>query len=219
MHKSSTTENYVEYINKHILPFIDYTSLHESYNTDDMIYAKGILNSLHEAMIKIYGSEPLSAFDGLDGFVMIPGVVQGIRNNKICLVLLELDLSSAGEHWGTSFICRYGVIPDGEDGGMELVAMGMEIGSYNYCYTADISRDIHVDMSNLPDKLKSVLKDFRNHTADLSPKNNRLVRVKTAKDCENKEKQSVIKELRDAEKQPSKPKKEKSSRKKAGPEH
>jgi hypothetical protein len=42
-----------------------------------------------------------------------------------------------------------------------------EIGAYDYCYTAVIPGDIHVDHSRLPNELKAILKDFRSHKAVL----------------------------------------------------
>ena len=36
-------------------------------------------------------------------------------------------------------------------------------GIYDYGYTAAITDDIHVDKERLPDALKEILEDFRNH--------------------------------------------------------
>lgn len=103
MDEKNSKEKYLDYINSHILPFIDYYELQESYETD-MDYAKGILNRLHKAMREVYGSEPLNEYNGDDGFVVIPGVLRGRKSEKMCIALLELDLSSSGEHWGTNYL-------------------------------------------------------------------------------------------------------------------
>ena len=97
MDGKTNTDQFVEYINKNILPFIDYTALQASYDTD-MAHAKGVLNWLHKAMIAEYGSEHLDEYDGDEGFVVIPGIVRGRETGKICLALLDIDLSSSGEH-------------------------------------------------------------------------------------------------------------------------
>jgi hypothetical protein len=102
----SGRRRYIEFLNTEILPFIDYQKLNKSYETD-MVYAKGILNRLHEAMVTAYGSNTL---DGMEDFVVIPGVVRGRESGKLCIALLELDLSSSGEHWGTKYMSKYGVI-------------------------------------------------------------------------------------------------------------
>ena len=192
METKNTTDQYIEYINKKILLFIDYKKLQTSYDTD-MVYAKGILNRLHEAMAGVYGSEQLGSEDGDDGFVVIPGVVQGRETGKVCLALLDIDLSSSGEHWGTAFLVEGGIISQNEayskDGGEEAAEMRKMIapyGVYDYCYTAKIPDDIHVRINQLPVALLDVLKDFRNYRALLTN--------------EVKVKRSVKDRLRDAQK-------------------
>ena len=55
----SKLEQYIDYINEHILPFIDYEALDRSYQTVEKEYAKGILNLLHTAMLEQYGDTRL----------------------------------------------------------------------------------------------------------------------------------------------------------------
>jgi len=163
MSQTNTVDQYIEHINSHILRFIDYSRLQKSYETD-MVYAKGVLHRLHEAMVDSYGSERLGMDHGDEGFVVIPGIVRGMESGNVCLALLDLDLSSSGEHWGTSFLCEFGVVPQGVgDNERAGKIMGDRIGSYDYCYTATIPNDIHVEEMRLPADLKSILKDFRNH--------------------------------------------------------
>lgn len=167
------TDIYIRSINAHILPFIDYPALHRSYETD-MAYAKGILRRLHDAMIAAYGSEKLYEVDSGDGFVLIPGVLRSQVSGRMCLALLELDLSSGGEHWGTSYLCKYGVIPEGIE---RLASKGAPVDAvremnrlyipYDYGYTAVIPNDIHIRKSSLPEPLRDVLYDFHNHSTDL----------------------------------------------------
>ena len=164
MNEKSSTHRYIEYINANIVPFIDYDELQKSYATEKMTYARCILNKLHEAMVKIYGSEQLEEFDGDEGFVAIPGFVRGRDNGQLCLALLDIDLSSSGEHWGTTFFCKYGVISQADfdkyPAAREIVK---QIGVYDYCYTATIPGDIHVDNGRLPDKLKEILNELGTH--------------------------------------------------------
>ena len=171
MNDKSKTEQYVEYINSNILPFVDYDKMQESYDTD-MTYGKGVLRRLHDAMCLIYGGEHLSEDIGNEGFVVVPGTIQGKKSGKFCIVLLELDLSSSGEHWGTSFLCRSGVISQSEaysnhDDASEMRKAIKPYGEYDYCYTASIPRDLHISNSQLPKGLADILSDFRNHRAIL----------------------------------------------------
>jgi hypothetical protein len=224
MDNKNKTNQYVEHINEYILPFINYTALQASYYTRDMAYAKGVLNHLHEAMVKIYGSENLSEEDGDDGFVVIPGIVRGKDTGNICLVLLDIDLSSSGEHWGTAFICEHGVISQNNIGKDPAVRKVLDaIGHYDYCYTAKIY-DIHVSHSRLPNELKNFLSDFRNHNKLFSPGNIKLEKQKKvsktpADDIQGvTEKSSVVDKIRESGKTSKTPKKDKSPRKKQTPE-
>ncbi|MDR1537882.1 MAG: hypothetical protein LBU32_07775 [Clostridiales bacterium] len=177
MKAKSKTERYIDHINAHILLLIDYSELHASYETD-MEYAKGVLNRLHEAMVEVYGGETLGETDGDGGFVIIPGVVRGMDSGKVCLALLELDLSSSGEHWGTDYLCKYGLIS--QDGAStdytprvpdirKLVTEKMNAAfvPYEYGCTARLPGDIHVRKSALPEAIRDVLNDFHNHSVSL----------------------------------------------------
>jgi len=159
--KKTTTERYVDYIDKNILPVINYNKLQASYSSD-MVYAKTILNLLHKAMVKIYGGESFELNSGDEEFVVIPGVVRGIKSGNMVIVLLELDLSSSGEHCGTTFLCKYGAIPqDGNKNDPEVQDIHSMFMPYEYCYTATIPDDIHVNYENLSKEIKNVLNDFR----------------------------------------------------------
>jgi len=202
MIEKNKTDIYVDCINKHILQSVDYSELQKSYDTD-MLYAKTILNKLHDAMIKVYGGEQLGEYDGDDGIVIIPGIVRGRESGKMCVVLLDIDISSSGEHWGTTFLCEYGVVNQNQAysnkaNAAELRKAIQPYGSYDYCYTAKIPGDIHIDKARLPEDMQSVLRDFRNH---------------------NGEKPSVMNQIRETAKDSEESNKNKQTKKKAGPEH
>lgn len=124
--------------------------------------------------MKAYGGDTLHPdYDGdmVDNSVVIPGVVQGRKTGNICLALLELDLSSSGEHWQTTFLCGHGIIPqDGENLPRDITApVVYSFVPYDYCYTAKIPNDIHIRHDKLPDGIKEMLSTFREHTAELPP--------------------------------------------------
>jgi hypothetical protein len=134
-----------------------------------------ILNRLHEAMVEVYGNDYFEREDGDDGFVVIPGVLHGRETGKICLALLDIDLSSSGEHWGITFLVWSGVISQSEayskDGGQAAAEIKNAIapyGVYSYAYTAEIPDDIHVSTESTPTALLDILNDFRNHRALLT---------------------------------------------------
>ena len=215
MNEKNKTDRYVDYINIYILPFIDYHKLQDSYDTD-MIYAKGILNCLHEAMVKIYGGEQLDEYDGDSrGCVFIPGIVRGIETGKLCLVFLDIDLSAPVEHYTLAFLCKYGVVQQDSlflpDIDAETKNLCDQYMPYDYCYTAGVSGDIHINKNRLPEGLKAVLKDFRNHKAELLFEHEELA-----------EKPSTLGEIKqskkDARERPPAPKKDTPGRKKSDPD-
>jgi len=222
----SKQENFIDYINGHILPFIDYDKLQASYETD-MAYAKGILNRLHEAMVASYGGERLDELDGDDCFVVIPGVLRGRDSGNLCLALFDLDLSSSGEHWGTTYLCEHGVVVQGDKvNDPAAITMDAAHVPYDYCYTATIPCDIHVNKARLPDELKTVLTDFRGHSAVLmnesEPLQGKSALISdaaiTTDGSVGDEKPSVLEQIREAAKTPKEPRGDKPSRDKSGPE-
>jgi len=200
-----------------------------------MVYAKGILNRLHEAMVAVYGSERLGEQDGDDGFVVIPGVLCGRDSKNTCLALFELDLSSSGEHWGTDYLCKYGVISQNGNSASannnyilssEVREVNAAYLPYDYCYTAVIPGDIHVNSALLPDEMKSVLNDFRNYRAELlfesEPLQGESALKSDAAAAPEKDSRtgepSVLEQIREAAKAPKAPRRDKPSRDKSEPE-
>ena len=207
MSDTNATDHFIGYINERILPFVDYAELDKSYKTD-MAYAKGIFHELHKNMVYAYGSKPLGDMDGHEGFVVIPGVVQGRNSGKLCLALLDLDLSSSGEHWGTAFLCKFSVVKQGGKQDAAITkAVSADFVPYDYGYIASIPGDIHVDRARLPEAIKSVLSDYRNHSVELIDGKLKLKPL------------STLDQIRDARKAPKEPRKENTTRNKREPEH
>ncbi len=156
---------YVDYINRNILGKVDYARLQEDYLTEEKAYAKSVLNALHQGALEVYGTETFDSGTLEEGIILLPGVLQSRENGNVCIALLEIELSSAGEHWGTDFLTKYGCINPADDEMPESIRRFLEdtYGSYDYGYTASFMEDIHVDKEKLPDTLKEILADFRNH--------------------------------------------------------
>ena len=92
---------YVDYINRDVLNRINYARLQEDYQTEEKTYAKSVLNALHQGVMEVYGTETFDRDTLEEGFILLPGVLQSRENGNVCIALLELDLSSSREHWGT----------------------------------------------------------------------------------------------------------------------
>lgn len=103
------TSIYVDYLNQKVLPTIDYDRLQASYGTQVKDYAKSVLHLLYKAMVQCYGTDCLT--EGVTDYVMVPGVVQSKEKRNLCIALLELDLTSSGEHYETNFLTGYASYP------------------------------------------------------------------------------------------------------------
>ena len=152
-------DKFIDYINSKILPNIEYGKLQESYATDDKQYAKSVLHDLHEAVKLCYGTSEFDgdSYDSNDGFVLLPGVVLGIKTGKIAIALLEFDLSSAGEHRQTTFLLDIGLVPQATDNKKLNARIIRDFMPYEYGYTTVIHRDIHVNPDTLPEAIQDML--------------------------------------------------------------
>lgn len=87
---------YNDYLERNILPRVDYERLYASCN-GDRSYAKGIFNRLYQAMILIYGDHVISArirrdTDSIE-CVFVPGVISRADTQELCLALLTISPS------------------------------------------------------------------------------------------------------------------------------
>ena len=155
---------YVDYINANVLPKIDYERLQADYGTEEKVYAKSVLNALHQGIQEVYGTETFDR-ETAGGYVLLPGVVQSKAAGELCIALLELDLQSSGEHCATDFLIRYGCISQNDPEMPDQVRHFLRnaYGAYEYGYTATLTDNIHVDKSRLPQAMREVLTDFRGH--------------------------------------------------------
>ena len=164
MENDSLMNFYVDYINKNVLPKINYDRLQADYETAEKAYAKSVLNALHQGVVAVYGTETFDR-DTAGGYVILPGVVQSKSTGNLCVALLELDLQSSGEHCATDFLICYGCISQFEEEMPDKVRKFLHdtYGSYEYGYTATLTDDIHVDKGRLPQAMREVLENFRGH--------------------------------------------------------
>jgi hypothetical protein len=160
--QNTRQDKYIDYLNKSILPKINFKRLQASYD-GDREYAKEVLRDLHNAVEKCYGT---SSFDygscqDSEGFITIPGIVHGQNTGKIAVVLLDLDLDSSGEHYGTNFLLDVGVVEQFPDNKALADRVERDFIPYDYCYTPLVLNDIHIDFDTLPQDLKEMLETFQ----------------------------------------------------------
>ncbi len=148
-------KRYLEKLNTEILSRVDFDKLDSSCNSENVAYAAGILKELHEAFVSVYGTDtPETTL----GFVSAPAVLRG-KSGRMAVGLVSLDLESAGEHYGSYFFTRFGVIDDGaRDNGPQAAAyLKFLFQPYDYWYTVTIERDHHVDFDNVPEAVADIL--------------------------------------------------------------
>jgi len=147
--------DYADAVNSDVLPGIHWLGLKQSYTNLDYEYLKEILKKLHDKFCEIYGTDTLD--DSYD-FILVPAVIKVRQSNDLMLGLVQLDISSSGEHWDTDFITPCGVFNqnDKELNDTQLNYVRSFI-PYDYFYTVNIPGDIHVDMSNVPSDVRDIL--------------------------------------------------------------
>lgn len=161
------SQKYNDFIEKNILPRIDYKELYESCQTEKMEYAKGVFNYLHKGLIKIYGSDTLAypnnqISEGSE-LVLIPGIIYG--NKELSLALLILDLY--GRLIKINFLTETGVCKAPYNGmsyeeKKQFETIEKRYSPYIYGYAAYLpGKRLCVD--KLPYKAKEFLSDFKNY--------------------------------------------------------
>lgn len=154
-HGERLESDFIDGVNRNVIPKIDMKKLGASYDARNTAYPTEVLKMLHDQFIEAYGTDTLTG-DVAD-FVIVPGVVLG-ANNKIYVALLELDLSSSGEHWNTQFFTPCGVYSHmSDDPNLAAQKYMKGVVPYRYWYTPQYSGDIHVDWSNCPEEIGNMI--------------------------------------------------------------
>ena len=145
-------KQFIDKVNNEVIPCVEWVGMRNAYKKNIMDVPKDLLKDLHEKFLEVYGTAYL---DDDYGFVTVPGVVQG-ADGKPYVALLDLDVSSSGEHWGTFFFTPEGTIDD-QNISENMMAMRKQIGVYKYWYTPVLERDHHVDFDTCPDEITEML--------------------------------------------------------------
>ena len=152
----SNISKYVKRINQEVFPKLT------TKKVVDEVEMKKILKEMTDIFADTYGTKCI--YEGMDklkedeGFVMVPGVVKSKKTGKVRLALLDLDVSSSGEHYGTTFITEKGIVQQGcKDVPEHIKEYMSELIPYEYCYTVDIEDDIHIDKSDIDEDIMNII--------------------------------------------------------------
>ncbi|MEG0835405.1 MAG: hypothetical protein RR413_08165 [Christensenellaceae bacterium] len=143
-HKESikAQEDFAEYLNREVLSSCDFESL---ANPENM---KKLLKNMTDKFCGIYGGDELSA--DME-FVLVPAVIKPRKCKEVFSGIVQLDLSSSGEHYGTDFFTGIGVLnTDNENLSVSARKYLNSLHPYEYFPTLQYSNDIHVNWSKCP---------------------------------------------------------------------
>ena len=151
------SDQYINRLNSEVFNDLNYSMLNESYGTEDKLYAKEILNKMHDIFIEVYGASELKC-SGDEEYVTLPAVIQSKNTAEICIGLVDIDLHSQGEHWGTTLL-THSIIMQGEKAISKEAekTMMQKYVPYNYWYTPAIEGDIHVNKENMPKEVREII--------------------------------------------------------------
>lgn len=137
---------------------LDLNELSESYVSEDKLYMKEVLRQMHQAFIEAAGTDDLGELaEAGEDFITLPAIIQAEDTGEMCLGLIDIDLSSSGEHWNTTFMTKYGIY-DYDREKADTPAQ-KEIGKFfphRYYYTPTYDGDIHI-RGEKPKEIQEVL--------------------------------------------------------------
>lgn len=135
-------EDFAKYLNCEVIPSFNFDSLGKPESV------KELLKAMSDKFREIYGADELSA--DME-FVLVPAVIKPEEHSELFAGIVQLDLTSSGEHYGTDFITQFGVINCVSD---DLLAVHKKylrlLHPYDYFPTIQYPGDIHVDWRKCP---------------------------------------------------------------------
>lgn len=147
-------KKFIEGVNKNVLSSFDMGKMIEAYTDKDMSYPTEILKGMHNEFLKVYGTDEVNRDMG---FVTVPAVVK-VPDGSLYAALVDLDLESSGEHWGTQFITPIGVVDQSGDYKSEYAKSFVKsLIPYDYWYTVKYDDDIHISMDDCPEDVHEMI--------------------------------------------------------------
>ena len=146
---------FLQAVDREVLAGFHWLGLQMAYQHHDREPVARLLKKLHGAFLRVYGTDCL---DESYDFVTVPAAIRVNATGEIYAGLVQLDLSSAGEHWDTLFITPCGAFWQTDDSRNQQQKNYINaLIPYEYYYTPDIPCDIHVDKENMPYDVREML--------------------------------------------------------------
>lgn len=151
---SKKNREFIEKMNTKLLPKVSLEKLKMFQDAGDTWYVKAILKTMHDIFCETFGGDYVN--EDME-YVTVPAVIKG-ANGKIYPGLVDLDVSSSGEHYGSGILTPIGMIEhDGSGLSENQAKLLSEIIPYQYWYTPYIERNHHVDFDDLPADVEEIL--------------------------------------------------------------
>ena len=147
-------KDFTDYINREVLFSCDFDRM------TDKEYAKELLREMTDEFREIYGADELT--EDMD-FVLVPAVIKPQNVDRLYAGIVQLDLTSSGEHYATDMFTEYGVLStDNEDLSLEAKQYLRSLHPYEYYPTLPNPGDIHVDWSKCPKEVSDIVDVYAN---------------------------------------------------------
>lgn len=157
-------EDFAEYVNREVLSAVDWKRLKESYIAHDYGYMKELLKEMTDKFRELYSSDELS--EDME-FVLVPAVIRVRESGNLYAGIVQLDLESSGEHYGTDFFTHYGVMNmEDEDLAGNAREYLASFHPYDYFPTIQYADDIHIDWSKCSEEIWNIIDYCRGNSPE-----------------------------------------------------
>ncbi|HCA30072.1 MAG TPA: hypothetical protein DEP23_11140 [Ruminococcaceae bacterium] len=153
-------QDFTEYLNREVLSSVDWAKLGK------IKYIKELLKQITDKFCEIYDANELE-YDM--EFVLVPALIRVCESGDLYAGIVQLDLTSSGEHYGTDFFTRYGVMNiDNEQLTEKELRYVRSLHPYDYFPTVQYPDDIHVDWSRCPKEVWDIIDYCRGNAHEQS---------------------------------------------------
>jgi len=147
-------EFFIKKVNEEVIPCIDWDEMNKAYQRNDMEAPIELLRMLHEAFLQVYSRNHI---EPNDGFLTVPGVVQ-VADGRLYPALLDVDATSAGEHYGTTFFTPKGILCDQTEDA-EVKREIQKLIPYQYWFTVRMEQGHHEGWNFCPNEVIDMLEE------------------------------------------------------------
>lgn len=149
-------DDFISFLSNEVLADCDFNSL------TDTSYVTDILRKMTKGFCRIYNSDEIT-YD-MD-YVLVPAVIKPENESRLYAGIVQLDVTSSGEHYGTDFLTEFGVIGQSNERPLAVHRKFLRsVIPYEYYPTVPYPGDIHVDWSKCPSEVMEIIHECNSQT-------------------------------------------------------